>query len=75
MGGGYYDRDVQVADTPTGHSSTSERILQTSHCLHPDLNPKGKQLVCPSHCCPVICCIDVTGSMGTWLKVILDKMV
>eukprot|EP00771_Trimastix_marina_P002773 gnl/Trimastix_PCT/393.p1 GENE.gnl/Trimastix_PCT/393~~gnl/Trimastix_PCT/393.p1 ORF type:complete len:286 (-),score=84.13 gnl/Trimastix_PCT/393:545-1402(-) len=69
MGGGYYDRDVG-----TSSSSFSADAARTfTQCgIHADLDPK--RTVTSTGGNPIIVCVDVTGSMGDWTKIIFDKM-
>jgi len=74
MGGGYYDREVEVvADQNASFSVVSNTVLNEQKSLHPELNIFQKTIQCYNNN-PIVICADVTGSMGKWPKVIWDKM-
>lgn len=47
--------------------------MKKSDKLKEELNPFQKKLTC-KNANPIICAIDVTGSMGDWSKIIWDKL-
>jgi len=85
MGGGYYERDDSVPtnsyvnDDDIGSSSipnTSSNMVGVTSSLNPGMDPKRwaeKKLVC-NNIDPIVFALDVTGSMGSWTKIIYDKM-
>jgi hypothetical protein len=81
MGGGYYDRACEPAPAPGNveeshstypYSAKADLILGRITEIHEDLKPT-KNLSTDSGS-PVVICCDVTGSMGSWPKVIWDKL-
>jgi hypothetical protein len=76
MGGGYYDRDVGVADNSAGYSAAADKVLAVNTEIHKSLHPnryaESPMISTAKH--PVVFALDVTGSMGTWPKIIYDKM-
>eukprot|EP00005_Dracoamoeba_jomungandri_P000609 CAMPEP_0174253164 /NCGR_PEP_ID=MMETSP0439-20130205/2559_1 /TAXON_ID=0 /ORGANISM="Stereomyxa ramosa, Strain Chinc5" /LENGTH=311 /DNA_ID=CAMNT_0015334049 /DNA_START=95 /DNA_END=1030 /DNA_ORIENTATION=- len=79
MGGCYYDREVSttVVSGSSGqqtreYSEAAEKIKQR-RTIHPDLDPKGKEISTDS-ASPVVLALDVTGSMGSWPLIIWDKL-
>eukprot|EP00696_Hemimastix_kukwesjijk_P005920 gnl/Hemi2/17532_TR5794_c0_g1_i1.p1 gnl/Hemi2/17532_TR5794_c0_g1~~gnl/Hemi2/17532_TR5794_c0_g1_i1.p1 ORF type:complete len:307 (+),score=96.20 gnl/Hemi2/17532_TR5794_c0_g1_i1:91-1011(+) len=82
MGGGYYDRSMAPASAPAAttswggeaaYSVAAAEVLASQQSLHPQCDPKNRSLTCANQN-PVICCVDVTGSMGDWAKIIFDKL-
>eukprot|EP01126_Amoeba_proteus_P050537 TRINITY_DN5981_c0_g1_i7.p1 TRINITY_DN5981_c0_g1~~TRINITY_DN5981_c0_g1_i7.p1 ORF type:complete len:249 (-),score=43.35 TRINITY_DN5981_c0_g1_i7:349-1095(-) len=73
MGGGYYDRDVSSVDNQQQFSAQANAVLRQQRSLHPELNPFQRAITC-SNRTPIVLCVDVTGSMGKWPKVIWDKL-
>eukprot|EP00697_Spironema_sp_BW2_P011411 gnl/Spiro4/27088_TR13476_c0_g1_i1.p1 gnl/Spiro4/27088_TR13476_c0_g1~~gnl/Spiro4/27088_TR13476_c0_g1_i1.p1 ORF type:complete len:314 (+),score=87.45 gnl/Spiro4/27088_TR13476_c0_g1_i1:35-943(+) len=80
-GGGGWDggyRTDQAATAPVD-ATTGYQVSQVSaetfqqHTLHPECDPKGRTIFC-SNMDPVVVCLDVTGSMGNWSKVMYDKL-
>jgi len=78
MGGGWYDREVESVGVQSGYvqgnvnSSSADQVFRNKH-LHQDLNPFQRPIHCTAGS-PVVICVDVTGSMGKWPKVIWDKL-
>ncbi len=72
MGGGYYERD----DNSYSNDNYSEAQVQIAKDdLHPDLNPKNFQdeSLKSAGRTPIVFAVDVTGSMGEWVKIIYEK--
>jgi len=77
MGGGWYDREVQEVGNASLYqsnvfSANADQVFNAKQ-LHPDLNTFQRPIHCTNKS-PVVCCVDVTGSMGKWPKVIWDKL-
>jgi hypothetical protein len=81
MGGGSYDRDVSGSDSGssssgsydrTAYSTTAETKFSRSS-QDKSTRSLGRSLTC-THKHPIVCGVDVTGSMGDWPKVIWDKL-
>jgi hypothetical protein len=72
MGGDYYDR-IYRDDITTTESSNQLVINQG---LHPDLDPKfySQNNLKSKGRSPIVFALDVTGSMGEWVKTIYDKL-
>lgn len=71
MGGGYYDRVYVNSDT----SSNSNNEFKNNQDLNPSLDPKNykeKNLISKGRS-PIVFALDITGSMGEWVKIIYDK--
>eukprot|EP00757_Euglenozoa_sp_SAG-D1_P022552 gene22552-1341_t len=82
MGGGWYDRDVYEANSPTATGVAHDTAAQWSAIaeqklvqkgLHEGTNPRGRRVRCVNTT-PIVCALDVTGSMGNWTKIIFDKL-
>lgn len=78
MGGGYYDRDVGSTRSGSGFGSSSAYTSDADEAMgrrsmDRGLVPKGRTLSCEQRN-PIVIAMDVTGSMGSWSKVIYDKM-
>lgn len=82
MGGGYYERDENNYDNTnysssnnsTSYSNTADKLISRDD-IHPDLNPKNystTNLISKGRT-PIVFAVDVTGSMGEWVKIIYDK--
>jgi hypothetical protein len=82
MGGGYYERDESEYDNTNNsntnnsstYSSTADKLISRDD-IHPDLNPKNystSNLISKGRT-PIVFAVDVTGSMGDWVKIIYDK--
>ncbi len=81
MGGGYYERDdsndynsTNNTNNAYSYSSTAEKLILRDD-IHPDLNPKNYSSVnlASKGRTPIVFAVDVTGSMGEWVKIIYDK--
>lgn len=87
MGGGYYERDDDYSSSSNNYdtsvinfnsitySSAAEKLISRNE-MHPDLNPK--KFLAPNYLksfgrTPIVFAVDVTGSMGDWVKIIYDK--
>jgi len=57
----------------TTFSVKSDSLFNQNKSLQEFLNPKGKDLS-PNVTTPIVCAVDVTGSMGNWAKTIWDKL-
>ena len=55
------------------YSQAAAQVMAAQQTLHPDCDPNGRTTECACKT-PIIVCVDVTGSMGDWTKVIWDKM-
>jgi hypothetical protein len=68
MGGFFYDREVETVYVPPPATTSTTTVL-VSHSNNVQLSlPResfGKDLTC-AHGCPIVCAIDVTGTMGNW---------
>mmetsp|Transcript_32440 Transcript_32440/g.87092 ORF Transcript_32440/g.87092 Transcript_32440/m.87092 type:complete len:459 (-) Transcript_32440:138-1514(-) len=77
MGGSDYARAVYqapcVSSGRTNAYSAAASAALTQRGLHADLDPRQRRLVCTAHS-PVVVAIDVTGSMGSWTRIIYDKL-
>eukprot|EP01124_Arcella_intermedia_P033681 TRINITY_DN8145_c0_g1_i1.p1 TRINITY_DN8145_c0_g1~~TRINITY_DN8145_c0_g1_i1.p1 ORF type:complete len:294 (+),score=67.95 TRINITY_DN8145_c0_g1_i1:40-921(+) len=73
MGGGYYDREVASVASTTRVNSTEADKAFSSRALDPQLNPFQRAIHSTGQT-PIVICVDVTGSMGKWPKVIWDKL-
>ena len=66
MGGGYYERDVEVSGPgPSDYSVKSATILNSNKILSKELDPKrfaNSPLYC-DHKHPIVFALDVTRSM------------
>lgn len=89
MGGGYYERDDTTSyssnianDTTTSYTTSSNVNVNfnspvgVQSCLHPNLDPKNWNdcKIETFSRSPIIFGLDVTGSMGEWVKIIYDKL-
>ncbi len=89
MGGGYYERndnDNQTYDnttTTTYNNTTTSNSTENFNAkvgmqsyLHPNLDPKNwsDSNISTFSRSPIIFGLDVTGSMGEWVKIIYDKL-
>jgi len=81
MGGGYYERDSvddyssSTINNNTYTYSTRANQLLSRDQIHNDLNPKIYQTTQLKSIgrTPIVFALDVTGSMGDWVKIIYDK--
>jgi hypothetical protein len=77
MGGDYYDRDVGSSSSANvAYSSSSNEVIGKVNKLHSSMNPqrwKDDKLI-SEYKNPIVFALDVTGSMGSWTKIIYDKM-
>jgi hypothetical protein len=75
MGGDYYDREVNVADSPQGFSSNAAYAMSRTS-MHSSMDPRTyRDLDLESKKMnPIVFALDVTGSMGDWSKIIYDKL-
>ena len=76
MGGGYYDRDVGSVSSSAEASYTyseeaNQKLVQSE--LHPDLDPKGRTVVC-TNADPIVVAMDVTRSRGDDTKRLYDQL-
>jgi len=71
MGGGFYDREVEAPTQALYSANASQVFVQKE--THETLKPFQRALNC-TFADPIVCCVDVTGSMGKWSKVIWDKL-
>lgn len=69
-GGSYYDRDT-YRTSRTSSSVAEERMRQRR--VNPAMDPKDRKVSTDKRS-PLVIAFDVTGSMGTFPKVIYDKM-
>merc|ERR1712166_493298 len=88
MGGGYYDREVEVV-APQRNNSTRRAAPAAKPAfsaaaasnltggfktpIRPAADPKNRTVVCTAKD-PIVVAVDMTGSMGDWPKVIWDKL-
>ncbi|KAH3760510.1 hypothetical protein Pelo_7671 [Pelomyxa schiedti] len=73
MGGGYYEREVESTPSTSTCYSTASVTAMGSTNLHTDCNPLNRRLTCTAGT-PIVCAVDVTGSMGDWPRIIYDKL-
>lgn len=76
MGGEYYEREVSKAESGSGYSEETNKVLSSNTKLHKSNDPQrfqDQKLSC-DHKHPIVFALDVTGSMGDWPKVIYDKL-
>lgn len=71
-GGGYYDREVET-NTGAGASQAAQRAM-ASQTMDPACDPKQLQSVESDAESSVVICMDITGSMGSFPKIIFDKL-
>jgi len=69
-----------VTTTDTGETVTQTKLfsdkaqsLRQAEGLHPDMNPRSRNIASDSPT-PIVLCLDVTGSMGDWPLIIWDKL-
>jgi hypothetical protein len=78
MGGSCYDRDVISTSSNRMFSDISSKAISSSYADSDLLPRKGKNSPCRDIDCfhrnPIVCVLDVTGSMGDWSKIIYDKL-
>jgi len=81
MGGGYYERDDISYDFNNIDSTQDNNInfnstVGAQSSLHPNLDPKNwSDSYIQTHSrSPIIFGLDVTGSMGEWVKIIYEKL-
>jgi hypothetical protein len=78
MGGACYDRDVISTSSNKAFSDFSDQHIASSSVDSSLLPIAPGALKCRDidcfHLNPVVCVIDVTGSMGDWSKIIYDKL-
>eukprot|EP01080_Neovahlkampfia_damariscottae_P008148 gene8148-12609_t len=72
------DRDVISNDSNTGGSSSSNQVFNQNKSLHKSCDPKAQfdvdeKMDC-NHTSPIVLCLDVSGSMSEWPKIIYDKL-
>eukprot|EP00455_Lapot_gusevi_P042545 TRINITY_DN5056_c0_g1_i1.p1 TRINITY_DN5056_c0_g1~~TRINITY_DN5056_c0_g1_i1.p1 ORF type:complete len:379 (-),score=113.36 TRINITY_DN5056_c0_g1_i1:70-1137(-) len=53
-------------------SAASSEVFEKQKSLHPDLDPKESK-TCEA-VDPIVVALDMTGSMGTWSKIVFDKL-
>jgi len=78
MGGSNYDRDVISTSSNRAFSDISNQQLSSS-AIDDSLLPRATgqkkcRVIDCFHKNPIVCVLDVTGSMGDWSKVIYDKL-
>jgi len=81
MGGGYYDRDsdntaLDNNSNNIGYSNLSNQMVGKVHEINQIFDPmrfKSEKLV-STHANPIVFALDVTGSMGEWVKIVYDKL-
>lgn len=87
MGGGYYERDdTQTYDTSYNNSYNQTNSFNSTvnfnakvgmqSSLHPNLDPKNwsDSKISTHSRSPIVFGLDVTGSMGEWVKIIYEKL-
>jgi hypothetical protein len=75
MGGDYYDRDY-YSSSNTNTTTESTNQLQNNQDLNPNLDPRlySQNTLKSKGRSPIVFALDVTGSMGEWVKTIYDKL-
>lgn len=78
MGGACYDRDVLASSSNRKFSDYADSVFNkskadSSFLPRADDHSRVREIDC-FHLNPVVCILDVTGSMGNWSKVIYDKL-
>jgi hypothetical protein len=67
------DRDVISSDSNTGGSSSSNQVFQQNTSLHKSCDPKQQfsddEKMVSEHKSPIVLCLDVSGSMSEWPKI------
>ena len=78
MGGSCYDRDVISTSSNRAFSDYSDTTISSVTVDDRLLPKRGTDRRCRDidcfHLNPIVCVLDVTGSMGDWSKVIYDKL-
>jgi Mg-chelatase subunit ChlD len=72
MGGDYYDRDVNIAESSVGYSNQAASVMSRTS-MHYSMDPKNFVSLDleSTKMNPIVFALDVTGSMGDWSKVTL----
>ena len=81
MGGGYYERDDNNSSNYSNNDNVDQQFSQTANFLikandlDPSLSPKLYEInkLKSTGQTPIVFAVDVTGSMGDWVKIIYDK--
>jgi len=68
----YSGWDVEIEPASNIFSGSADKVFTTKQ-LNADLSPFQRPIHCTARS-PIVCCVDVTGSMGKWPKVIWDKL-
>jgi len=71
MGGGYYDREVETS--APGQSSDAAVAALSRSGADPATNPRDRVLTTDA-ATPIVVCMDITGSMNDYPKIIYDKL-
>jgi len=71
MGGGYYDREVE--ESAPGQSSQAAQAALTRSATDPATQPKERSFNSDA-VTPIVVCMDITGSMNDYPKIIYDKL-